>query len=100
MVHGPELSGSAAWSLTLYDEQHFFAPNELDRYSVGTKNRDLKRNADGSVTIYVQADAPAERTNWLPAPRDADFSLFIRAYWPEQSVLDGTWAPPAVEKCA
>ncbi|HKS09877.1 MAG TPA: DUF1214 domain-containing protein [Pyrinomonadaceae bacterium] len=88
------------WSLTLYDEQHFFAPNELNRYSLGTKNRDLKRNADGSMTIYVQADAPAERTNWLPSPKDADFSLYIRAYWPEQSVLDGTWTPPAVENCS
>lgn len=88
------------WSLTLYDEQHFFAPNELNRYSLGTKNRNLKRNADGSVTLYVQADAPAERTNWLPAPRDADFSLYIRAYWPEQPVLDGTWTPPPVDESA
>lgn len=88
------------WSLTLYDEQHFFAPNELNRYSLGTKNRDLKRNADGSVTIYVQADAPAERTNWLPAPKGADFTLFIRAYWPEQSALDGTWTAPPVDESA
>lgn len=86
------------WSLTLYDEQHFFAPNEINRYSVGTKNKDMKLNADGSVTIYVQADAPAERTNWLPAPKGADFSLYLRTYWGEQSVLDGSWTPPAVEK--
>src|SRR5262249_43615473 len=48
------------YSLTLYDEQHFFAPNEIKRYSIGTKNKDLKLNADGSVTFYVQADPPAE----------------------------------------
>ena len=30
------------WSLTLYNEHHFFAPNEINRYSVGTKNKDLK----------------------------------------------------------
>ncbi len=86
------------WSITLYDEQHFFAPNEINRYSVGTKNKDMKLNADGSVTIYVQADAPAERTNWLPAPKGADFSLYIRAYWPKTAVIDGSWNPPAVEK--
>ena len=41
------------WSLTLYNEHHFFAPNELNRYSVGTKNKALKYNPDGSLTIYV-----------------------------------------------
>jgi hypothetical protein len=69
------------WSLTLYDAQHFFVPNEIKRYSLGTKNKTLKSNADGSLTI-VQADPPpeAQRANWLPAPKNADFSLFLRAY--------------------
>jgi hypothetical protein len=84
------------FSLTLYDEQHFFAPNEINRYSIGTKNKDLTRNADGSVTFLVQADPPVERANWLPAPRKADFSLFIRAYWPKAAVIDGSWTPPPV----
>src|SRR5262249_8004653 len=32
------------WSLTLYNEHHFFAPNEINRYSLGTKNKNLKFN--------------------------------------------------------
>jgi len=88
------------WSLTLYNEHHFFAPNDLKRYSLGTKSKTLKRNSDGSLTIYVQTDPPpeAQRTNWLPAPKNADFSLFMRAYWPQAAVIDGSWVPPAVEK--
>jgi hypothetical protein len=88
------------WSLTLYNERHFFAPNELKRYSLGTKNKTLKYNPDGSLTIYVQADPPseAERANWLPAPKDADFSLFMRAYWPKTAVIDGSWTPPAAQR--
>ena len=35
------------WSLTLYNEQHFFAPNPIKRYSVGTKNKSLKFGPDG-----------------------------------------------------
>ena len=79
-------------------EHHFFAPNDLKRYSLGTKNEDLKYNPDGSLTLYVQADQPPEpqRPNWLPAPKTADFSLFVRAYWPKVTVLDGSWTPPAV----
>ena len=88
------------WSLTLYNEHHFFAPNDIKRYSVGTKNKTLKLGTDGSLTIYVQADPPPEsqRSNWLPSPRGADFSLFMRAYWPKVAVTDGSWTPPAAER--
>ncbi len=87
------------WSLTLYNQQHFFVPNAIARYSVGTKNKDLKRNADGSLTIYVQGDPPtnpAQRANWLPAPAGEPFSLYIRAYWPEPAITQGAWTPPPV----
>jgi hypothetical protein len=84
------------WSLTLYNEHHFFEPNEINRYSVGTKNRDLKLDPDGGLTILVQADPPADRSNWLPAPKDADFTLYVRAYWPKTPVTDGAWTPPPV----
>lgn len=88
------------WSLTLYNEHHFFVPNDLKRYSLGTKNKTLKANADGSLTLYVQAEAPpdAQQTNWLPAPKAANFSLYVRAYWPKTPVIDGSWTPPAVLK--
>jgi hypothetical protein len=88
------------WSLTLYNEHHFFAPNAIHRYSVGTKNKTLKYNADGSLTIYMQAGAPSEdrRSNWLPAPKDAEFSLYLRAYWPMAAIIDGSWTPPAAQK--
>ena len=86
------------WSLTLYNQDHFFEPNDLNRFSLGTKNKTLQYTADGSLTLYVQPMAPAEnlRSNWLPAPKKGDFTLYIRAYWPEQPILDGTWTPPAV----
>ena len=60
------------WSLTLYDAQHFFFPNLVDRFSLGTKNQDLVRGADGSLTLYVQPDPPSDpalQGNWLPSPR-------------------------------
>lgn len=87
------------WSLTLYNSHHFFSPNNQKRYSLGTKNKTLKYNDDGSLTLYVQSTPPAEdrQSNWLPAPADENFSLYIRAYWPEKSVSDGTWTPPPVQ---
>lgn len=87
------------WSLTLYDNEHFFAPNDINRFSVGTKNKDLVYGADGSLTVYVQHERPAadQVANWLPAPA-GDFELFIRAYWPRAELLEGKWTPPAAEK--
>jgi len=87
------------WSLTMYNEHHFFEPNKLVRYSLGTKNKDLQKGADGSLTIYVSSTPPSQdkMTNWLPSPK-GDFSLYIRTYWPEDAVLNGSWTPPAVMK--
>src|SRR5260221_6073597 len=88
------------WSLTLYNQHHFFEPNALKRYSLGTKNKTLKAGADGSLTIYVQADSPGadKEANWLPAPKGADFSLYVRTYWPQAPITSGKWTPPPVTK--
>ena len=88
------------WSLTLYNEHHFFAPNDLGRYSLGTKNKTLDLGEDGSLTLYVQADSPSadKEANWLPAPRDANFSLYLRAYWPKVEITEASWTPPAVQR--
>ncbi|MFL9919177.1 DUF1254 domain-containing protein [Paraburkholderia fungorum] len=87
------------WSLTLYDSDHFFVPNRLKRYSLGTKNRELKYNSDGSPTLYVQADSPGteKESNWLPSPSNAVFSLYLRAYWPKTSIIEGSWEPPPAQ---
>jgi Protein of unknown function (DUF1214) len=36
------------WSLTVYNPEHFFYPNALNRYPLGTKNKTLKYNDDGN----------------------------------------------------
>ena len=43
----PGRGGRTPRSLTLYNEHHFFAPNTINRYSLGTKNKDLQQNPDG-----------------------------------------------------
>jgi len=87
------------WSLTMYNPEHFFYPNALKRYALGTKNKSLKDNPDGSLTIYVGNQSPGndKESNWLPAPA-GKFSLWIRAYWADQAILDGTWKPPVVSR--
>jgi hypothetical protein len=88
----------AFWSLTMYNERQYFVDNPLGRYAIGDRDP-LTFNSDGSLDLWLSRESPrAEReTNWLPAPAGA-FSLILRIYWPEQRVLEGRWAPPAVEK--
>lgn len=96
---GQEPPVKGFWSMTLYNEEHFFHPNPLNRYSLGTKNKKLTYGADGSLTLFAGATSPGSEheSNWLPAP-SGRFSLYIRAYWGEQAILDGSWQPPAVER--
>jgi hypothetical protein len=96
---GQEPPVNGFWSLTLYNDKHLFNANPLKRFSLGTKNKNLKRNADGSLTLYAGAKSPGgdKETNWLPAP-DGTFSLYIRAYWGKQGILDGSWKPPVIRK--
>ncbi|HSD91726.1 MAG TPA: DUF1214 domain-containing protein [Methyloceanibacter sp.] len=85
------------WSITLYDKYHFLAPNEIGRFALGTRSKELRYASEGSVTIYIQKDRPDAElvSNWLPAPAD-EFSLYIRAYWPLPPIQDGRWTPPPV----
>jgi hypothetical protein len=87
------------WSLTVYNEHHFFHPNDLHRYSLGTKNKNLVTGADGSLTLYAQSEPPEDhqRANWLPTPA-VDFTLYLRAYWPDTPIADGTWTPPPISR--
>jgi hypothetical protein len=59
----------------------------------------VKQNSDGSLTLYFQNKSPdAEReSNWVPTPTN-EFSLYIRAYWPKEEILNGSWRPPSANK--
>jgi hypothetical protein len=85
----------AFWSLTMADAKERFVANPLRRYLVGNRSG-LVANADGSVDVYIQHTAPAGReSNWLPAP-SGNFRLWLRAYMPGATVLDGKYTVPPV----
>jgi len=77
----------------------FFHSSPLKRFSLGTKNKTLQNNPDGSLTLYAGAKSRGadKESNWLPAPTTS-FSLYLRNYWPKQEIVDGTWMPPKVVK--
>jgi hypothetical protein len=87
----------AFWSLTMYQADDFLYANQINRYAVGDRTRGLRYGRDGSLTLYVQHDAPrgtAQRANWLPAPAGS-FHLILRLYLPRRAALDGTYRIPS-----
>ena len=84
------------WSLTVYGEDLYFVPNEIDRYSLSGDSPDLVRTEDGSIRVELSPDRPADETvNWLPTP-DGPFTLLLRLYLPQQAILDGDWEYPEI----
>ena len=96
---------NAFWSVTMYDgTTQLLIDNPINRYLINAPMLDdLKKNPDGSLTIYIQHESPGKdrETNWLPAPAGPMF-VVMRLYWPATgapSVLplgQGTWAPPGI----
>ena len=96
---------NAFWSVTMYDgKSQFLIENPINRYLINSPMMSqMKKNLDGSLTLYIQKDSPgkAKESNWLPSPNDTIY-LVMRLYWPKEtppSVLpagEGTWKPPAV----
>jgi hypothetical protein len=92
----------AFWSLTMYDVPDFYlVANPIDRYSIGDRTPGLQTAEDGSVTIYMQTEAPEpeKRSNWLPTPAGT-FRPVIRMYQPRPEVLNGTYTLPPITKTA
>jgi hypothetical protein len=86
----------AFWSVTLYDPEGFQVANPINRFAVSSW-MPFKRDADGSLTLYIQNENPGgdRETNWLPAPK-GPFNLTMRLYAPKSEALTGLWNPPPV----
>lgn len=88
---------SVFWNMAMYASDMLFVENDFGRYSIGSTTDGLKKSPDGSLTILIQKDKPADTSNWLPAPA-GNFNLTMRFYGPETSVLDGSYRLPAVAR--
>ncbi len=98
---------NAFWSVTMYDGRtQLLIENPINRYLINSPMLPgMKKNADGSLTLYIQNQSPGadKESNWLPAPNDTIY-LVMRLYWPKTeapSILppgEGTWQPPGIVK--
>jgi hypothetical protein len=67
--------------------------------SVDSLDKALRKNADGSVDIYIGPDAPAgQESNWIKTPAGKGWFPWFRFYGPEKAVFDTSWKMPDIEK--
>ncbi|MCW8278870.1 DUF1254 domain-containing protein [Pseudomonas sp. PCH199] len=89
----------AFWSLTMYNAKNkLLVANPLNRYLINSPMvPDLKVDADGGLTLYLQNKAPAKdlQSNWLPAPNGPFYSV-LRLYLPTPAVASGQWQMPSL----
>lgn len=90
---------NAFWSVTLYDaDSKMLVDNALNRYKIGSDTPGLVRGKDGTLKVTISHARPSDAAaNWLPAP-EHNFYLMFRLYQPKDSVMDGSWKLPEVEK--
>ena len=87
------------WSLAAYrltDLQ--LEENDIRRYSIGDRTGDIRYNADGSLTLTLQHERPADPlANWLPVPA-GKFMLVMRLYEPAAAALRNDYLLPRLER--
>lgn len=85
----------AFWSVTLYSADRYLFPNPLRRHALGSRSAGLQRDADGGLTLHISHRAPAQASNWLPAP-PGRFYLVLRLYHPSEDAR--AWRIPALQR--
>ena len=92
---------NAFWSVTMYDlPASLLVANPLNRYLLNSPMLpNLKRDADGGLTLYIQNESPVKdkEANWLPTP-NGKFWMAMRLYWPKDEALSGEWTAPPLKR--
>ena len=87
-----EVPVGAFWSISLYNAQGFFEPNDQQAYSINSVTG--TRNDDGSMTVHL-GDCQDDRANCLPIMEGWNYT--VRLYQPAPEILEGKWTFPAAQ---
>lgn len=86
------------WSVTVYSlETSSFFLNSI-RLTLGSLDKELRKNADGSVDLYFSPKPPAgQESNWLYTQPGQKWFPWFRLYGPEKAVFDKSFKLADIE---
>lgn len=91
-LHVADVPVDGFWSVSVYNAEGFFEPNDLNAYSLN--NITAEKNEDGSVDVQF-GDCDGQVPNCIPIT--AGWNYAVRLYRPHPEVLDGTWTFPEAQ---
>ena len=88
------------WSLTIYDTYNRIGiDNKTQDADISSRDEGLRKNADGSVDLYVGPKAPAGyEKNWLQTNPGKAWFAYFRLYGPLEPYLNRSWKLPDFEE--
>jgi hypothetical protein len=93
----PNVPVSQFWALTVYDVETQALFLNSTRPTLDALDKSLRKNADGSVDIYIGPTAPAgQEANWIYTPAGKSWFPWFRFYGPEKALFDKSWTMPDI----
>ena len=90
---------SQFWSVTVYSLKTSGFLLNSSRLTLSSLDKELRKNADGSVDVYIGSKPPAgQESNWLYTPAGEKWFPWFRVYGPEMAISDKSWRLPDIER--
>jgi len=87
------------WAFTVYDNQtRSLLETDQKKAGVDSNASGMKKNADGSVTIWFGPKAPSgQENNWVQTMPGMGWNVLLRLYGPLEPWFDKSWKPGDIE---
>jgi hypothetical protein len=87
------------WSMTVYNRETHTFIRDAKWSGRSSQTPGLKKNEDGTVTLYFGPKAPPEgESNWTPTDPNGNFEILARFYGPTKALFDQSWKLTDLEK--
>jgi hypothetical protein len=88
---GPDVPVDGFWSVSVYNAEGYFEPNERGAYSVNSIT--AAHDDDGGVTVLFGGDGDPARNS---LPITDGWNYLVRLYRPRPEILTGAWTFPTL----
>ncbi|ART82114.1 hypothetical protein CBP31_05305 [Oceanisphaera profunda] len=95
----PNVPVNDFWAVTIYDTQTRSMLQTSQAFpTVGSQDKGIEKNADGSYDLYFGPKAPAgKENNWLATVPGKSWFVILRMYGPLEPWINKTWRPSEIE---